>query len=167
MEAWLDRAERDVHLRHPEVAEMVVEAIEHRECRGDWRLFEYVVMPNHLHLFFELGRAGLKRVLEDFKRWTGHQAAKVLDLDGRRFWQREWFDHWSRSDEEDERIICYIRDNPVKAGLVENPGDWPYGSWSRSHMLERRRAAKGSRADHQSGDSSVQDLDSDSAPVGG
>jgi REP element-mobilizing transposase RayT len=134
MEKWLDRARWDPKLQDPRVAEMVVEAIRHRERRGDWHLFEYVIMPTHLHLFGELGVRGLKATLEDFKRWTGHQAAKLLGTDAARFWQREWFDHWSRSDEEDERIAGYIRENPVKAGLVERYMDWRYGSWKEPRL---------------------------------
>jgi REP element-mobilizing transposase RayT len=131
MERWLDRCRWNPHLRQPEVAQMVVAAIEHRAERGDWRVFEYVVMPTHLHLFCEAGSSGLKPVLEDFKRWTGHQAAKLLNRNGRSFWQAEWFDHWSRSDAEDEKIIAYIRNNPVRAGLVSDPSDWPYSGRSR------------------------------------
>jgi REP element-mobilizing transposase RayT len=134
MEEWLHRAEWNPKLEHPDVAAMIVEAIEHRRKRADWRVFEYVIMPTHLHLFGEIGGLGLKETLEDFKRWTGHQAAKILSEDGERFWQREWFDHWSRSDEEDEKIAKYIRNNPVKAGLVEEYTAWPYGSWSRSRL---------------------------------
>jgi REP element-mobilizing transposase RayT len=130
MEAWLDRAAYVPHLRDRDVAEMIVEALEHRERRGDWNLFEYVVMPNHIHLFFELNKEGLKETLEDFKRWTGHQASKLAKIDSEQFWQREWFDHWSRSDEEDERIVEYIRQNPVKVGLARSTDDWAYGSWA-------------------------------------
>jgi REP element-mobilizing transposase RayT len=130
MEAWLDRAGPVSHLQRPEVARVIVEAISHREGHR-WNMFEYVVMPSHVHLFFELLQPGLKDCLEQFKRWTGHQAAKVAGLDGLRFWQDEWFDHWSRSDEEDDRIIKYMRRNPEKAGLVENHLDWPYGSWAK------------------------------------
>ena len=45
---------------------------------GDWHLFEYVVMPTHLHLFGEIGSAGMKETLNDFKRWTGHEAGSLL-----------------------------------------------------------------------------------------
>ena len=93
-------------------------------------MFEFVVMPNHVHLFFELLDGRLKEVLEDFKTWTGRQAGRCINLRGHRFWQREWFDHWSRSDDDDERIAAYIRNNPKKAGLVADYRDWPYGSWS-------------------------------------
>jgi REP element-mobilizing transposase RayT len=113
---------------------MIVEAIEHRQQHGDWQMFEYVVMPTHIHLYGEIGVGGLTGTLEDFKRWTGHRASKLLGVDGQRFWQREWFDHWSRSDEEDERIVQYIRNNPVKAGLAKKFADWPHGSWCRSRL---------------------------------
>ena len=136
MERWLDRAEKTAHLAQPAVAEMLIEAIEHRQANGDWDVFEYVVMPNHLHLFCEIGRSGLKETLEGFKTWTGRRAAEILGTDGERFWQREWFDHWSRSDAEDDRIARYIRKNPEKAGLVAKFADWPYGSWRcRSRRL--------------------------------
>jgi putative transposase len=131
MERWLDRAEWNPKLQHPQVAAMVVEAIEHRSRRNDWHVYEYVVMPTHLHLFGEIGNCGLKDALEDFKRWTGHRAAEILEQEERRFWQREWFDHWSRSDEEDEKIAKYIRDNPMKAQLVQDYTDWQYGSWTK------------------------------------
>jgi hypothetical protein len=61
----------------------------------------------------------------------------LLSIDRGRFWQREWFDHWSRSDDEDERTVVYIRNNPVKAGLVKSYQDWPYASWSRSPSAGR------------------------------
>jgi REP element-mobilizing transposase RayT len=118
---------------------MVVEAIEHRHQGQDCTVFEYVVMPTHLHLFCEIGRRGLKTTMEDFKRWTGHEASRIMGTDQDRFWQREWFDHWSRSDEEDDRILKYIQQNPVKAGLVEKYEEWDYGSW-RSEFFRQRRS---------------------------
>jgi hypothetical protein len=136
MELWLDRTEYASHLQQPDVARMVMEAIAFRQGTT-WNMLEYVVMPSHLHLFFELLHEGLKNTLEQFKRWTGHQAAKLLDVDCERFWQDEWFDHWSRSDEEDEKIAEYIRRNPEKAGLVEQYQDWPYGSWHKQLLVKQ------------------------------
>jgi putative transposase len=134
MERWLDRADYVTHLKQPQIAAMVCEAVEHRQQRREWQVFEFVVMPTHIHLFCETGDRGLYSTLKEFKRWTGHEAVKILG-DGKqsRFWQREWFDHWSRSDEEDEKIIQYIRANPVKAGLVTRFEEWPYGSWNVAH----------------------------------
>ena len=96
---------------------MVVDSIQHREKHGDWHVFEVCGHAQPRPAFSSSSlRGGLKWTLNDLERWTGHQAGKVLNLGGDRFWQREWFDHWSRSDEEDEKIVNYIRDNPVKGG---------------------------------------------------
>ena len=128
MEKWLDRMSPLDYLKQPVLAEMVTEAIQQRCDRRVWEMLAYVVMPSHIHLFFELdGQLSLKSELQKFKRWTGRRAATIDgQFHGRRFWQTEWFDHWSRSDEQDERIARYIQRNPVKAGLTEHSRQWPY-----------------------------------------
>ena len=131
MEAWLDRAETVSHLQNPDIARMVMESIAFREEQKNWRLFEYVIMPSHIHMYLQMTRGRLKSEMEKFKRRTGHEAAKLMELNAGRFWQREWFDHWSRSAEEGEKIRTYIQQNPVKARLVSKHTDWPYGSWNK------------------------------------
>jgi REP element-mobilizing transposase RayT len=42
------------------------------------------------------------------------------------FWQHESYDHVIRNEKEFERIVTYIIENPVKAGLVEEWQQWPY-----------------------------------------
>jgi REP element-mobilizing transposase RayT len=125
MECWLDRTPYCSDLKIPAIADMCVEAIVNRGQRS-WKPLEWVIMPSHIHLFLELTEPGLKKQIEQFKRWTGHQASQILQRKGIPFWQSEWFDHWSRSDAQDEQIINYIRQNPVKAGLVADYKLWPY-----------------------------------------
>jgi putative transposase len=85
----------------------------------------YVIMPDHLHLFvcgpddFELGR------------WVGalkqHLAKAVGSTQpSRTIWQRGFFDHVLRSNESYGQKWSYVRENPVRAGLVEKAEDWPY-----------------------------------------
>lgn len=42
------------------------------------------------------------------------------------FWQHESYDHIVRSEREYERILAYIVNNPVRAGIVKDWRDWPY-----------------------------------------
>ena len=44
------------------------------------------------------------------------------------FWQSESYDHWVRDDDELLRIIDYIENNPVKAGLAALPEDYRWSS---------------------------------------
>ena len=89
METWLDCSKENLLLADPAVAEMVVEAIQHRVKTVRWIVYRFVIMPNHIHLFMSVLKTTLKESLEDFKRWTGHQAAKLVDLPNDRFWQDE------------------------------------------------------------------------------
>ena len=41
-------------------------------------------------------------------------------------WQRRFFDHVLRSDESYAEKWNYVRENPVRAGLVKSADDWPY-----------------------------------------
>jgi len=42
-------------------------------------------------------------------------------------WQKDFFDHVLRSEESYEEKWHYVRENPVRAGLVKRWQDWPFG----------------------------------------
>ncbi|MFA6716115.1 MAG: transposase [Victivallales bacterium] len=130
MEAILDCGYNGRLTLEPYV-DIIIKTILHRHEQNIWRMVEFVIMPNHLHLFFENNGRDLEKVLKDFKIWTikefRKQTADKCDILS---WQTESFDHWSRTVEEDEKIIKYIRNNPVKAKLANNYQDWKYGGWN-------------------------------------
>jgi putative transposase len=55
------------------------------------------------------------------------------------FWQEDYFDRFIRDTKYFERAKQYIRENPVTAGLVKLPEDWPYSSasWANRGMVAR------------------------------
>ena len=62
--------------------------------------------------------------------WLAHvpgavYANRALERSGK-FWQKESFDHYVRDKKEFWRILNYILNNPVKAGLVEKWEDYPF-----------------------------------------
>jgi REP element-mobilizing transposase RayT len=128
IERYLDRGVGECHLRRPEVAAMVVEALVH--FHGEhYLLDEWVVMPNHVHLIlWPMPNHSLSGILQSRKRHTARQANRLLACTGTAFWQPESYDHWIRDDEEKARFRRYIRNNPVKARLCQTPEDWPYSS---------------------------------------
>jgi putative transposase len=94
----------------------------------------YVIMPNHLHVFVGLDRKmtvsrwvkGLKRSLDDALRQTGHKPVALSRSKLCGFWQPGAFDHLLRSTESYQQKWEYVWQNPVRAGLVQRPEDWPY-----------------------------------------
>lgn len=47
--------------------------------------------------------------MERFKRATARFVNQRLEVPQSPLWQKEWFDHWSRSPQEDDKIVSYIR----------------------------------------------------------
>ena len=82
--------------------------------------------------------------LPDIMRWlkgrTGRVANRILGRTGKSFWQDESFDHWIRSGEELRKLLAYVEDNPMKAGLVEVREDWPWTS-ARIAADDKRRSS--------------------------
>jgi putative transposase len=83
----------------------------------------YCLMPTHLHLLISPGDVSVLRWVALFKQKTQYIARQrgVPKL-----WQRSFFDHRVRSNENEAEITEYIRANPVRAGLVSHPDDWPW-----------------------------------------
>jgi putative transposase len=64
-------------------------------------------------------------------RWIGAlKQALGKTIDGTKnsdpIWQRGFFDHLLRSEESYGQKWNYVRENPVRAGLVTRAEDWPY-----------------------------------------
>ena len=92
-------------------------------------LFAAVVMPDHVHLLLGVLRNEdgwpfpLVQIMQSLKSATAHRINKLLSRSGP-VWEEESFDHVLRSDESLEEKREYIRQNPVKAGLVHTPEDY-------------------------------------------
>lgn len=132
----LDKArEGPQWLKDPEIARCVVAAL----YRGDQKLHQYalysfVVMPNHVHVLLKPSLE-LERITNGLKGVTSREANRILGRTGQHFWQDETYDHWIRDGAQFDRVRLYIECNPVAAGLVEKPADWPWSSARQTGAL--------------------------------
>jgi REP-associated tyrosine transposase len=94
-------------------------------AHGAW-IGEYVIMPDHVHLFVATGDQ--KITLSAWMKALKNTISKTLRSTGVAppHWQKTFFDHLLRSDESYSQKWAYVRENPVRAGLVERPEAWPY-----------------------------------------
>jgi REP element-mobilizing transposase RayT len=106
-------------LCNPETAALVLGSAKHCHFKGDWFVRTFLLMPDHLHalLAFPPGR-DMKKVVPAWKKYLAR-------LYGIR-WQRGFFDHRIRNIEAWDAKARYIRLNPVRAGLIADPRNWPY-----------------------------------------
>jgi len=131
-DAQLDNASTGaLWLRQPEIAQLVQQALHFHNERNSYQLVCYCIMANHVHLVVSLPDQYplLAQTLKSIKSYTARMANQLLGREGQ-FWQRESYDHIVRDAAELERVIAYVVNNPVKAGLIENWQDWPYTYWA-------------------------------------
>jgi REP element-mobilizing transposase RayT len=115
------------HLRQPALAQMVVEAIHFNAAElGHYELHAFVVMPNHVHLL-ATPAVELQKLTRSLKGITSKRANAMLGLTGSPFWQEESYDHLVRAGEF-EKIRGYIEENPVRAGLAREAGEYLWSS---------------------------------------
>jgi REP element-mobilizing transposase RayT len=122
----------------------------------------YVLMPDHLHVFVRIGHdmtlrrweSGLKQSLGKALAQLGHKpttfplrgvvpalraedraTGSTLKTKLKSFWQPGFFDRLLRRDESYAQKWDYVWRNPVRAGLVERPEDWPYQG--EIHVIDR------------------------------
>ncbi len=88
-----------------------------------WVVGRYVLMPDHLHLFAAPGQIDL--LLDNWVRYWKSQVTKIL-MAPSQGWQVDHWDTRLRSGESYEEKWAYVRNNPVRAGLVAQTEDWPF-----------------------------------------
>jgi len=94
-----------------------------------------LVMPDHVHLVAAPGvgpdgfSEGLGDILKSIKGASSREANLLMGRRGT-LWLDESFDHELRRDESVQEKCDYVRQNPVRAGLVDRPEDYPW-LWER------------------------------------
>ncbi|MEM7343123.1 MAG: transposase [Chloroflexota bacterium] len=131
-DSYLDNATQGpMWLKNEKIAELVVDAMHHRDGQM-YRLDAFCIMSNHVHMVFAPLKKvnetyySLSRIMYSLKRYTAIEANKILGRSGKSFWQSESFDHVVRDQDEWHRIINYVLNNPVKAGVVNRWDEWPW-----------------------------------------
>ncbi len=101
------------------VGENLLNSVRHYHVIRKWFCSIVVLMPDHVHLIVNVALGGdLAKTVGSWKRWT----TKKFGVR----WEKNFFDHRLRHNESAEGTWRYIEGNPVRAGLVERPEEWPW-----------------------------------------
>ena len=101
------------------LAREFIKILQSDEESGYTQTYSFVVMPDHIHWLFKLHKSDVsktvKRVKSVFSQSTGLH-----------IWTPGFYDHAIRTDESLINVARYIVANPLRAGLVDKVGDYPY-----------------------------------------
>ena len=117
-------------LARPEVVALLLDCW---RMADHWLVGRWVAMPDHLHLF--CAPAYLPTSLQSWARyWRTQVARRWPHRSERPIWQRDFFDRQLRSGKSYHQEWLYLWENPIRAGLISRPEDWPYQG--EIHALE-------------------------------
>jgi REP element-mobilizing transposase RayT len=102
-----------------DVAAGIFESIQYRQSTRQWNARLVVLMPDHLHALIAFPAD--ERMATTIRGWKGFLARQH----GIR-WQREFIERRIPKEESWQEKAAYIRENPVRLGLIEDTKAWPY-----------------------------------------
>ncbi len=127
LQEYLDAGYGSCWLREPRIAALIEATLWYHDGVR-YRLLAWVVMPNHVHVIFhQMEGHTLPEVVHSWKSYSAREANKLLGREGA-FWYRDFHDRFMRNERHLERAIAYVHANPVRAGFVSVPGEWPFSS---------------------------------------
>jgi putative transposase len=88
-----------------------------------WLTGDYLLMPDHVHLF-----CAPRNLTVRLQHWVSYwkRGFSCLHLPAAGAWQRDFWDTRLRRGENYTQKWNYVRENPVRAGLVKDADNWPF-----------------------------------------
>lgn len=136
-------------------------AIQKVKKQHAFQIKAYVVLPDHLHMIWELPQGDTnysirwKKIKAMFSMWVGKSGIRINKSihNESQLWQRRFWEHTIRDEYDYENHVNYIHYNPIKHGLVSDLEDWPHSSFH--YFLKNGRVDKnwGKAWMHQNSDS--------------
>ena len=114
---------------------LLVKAFLNVRGKADFGLIAWVVVPDHIHCLMEIKEGAVSSIVQKLKMSFGALYRGKMGIKSGRIWQKRFWDHIIRNQEDFNRHLDYIHYNPVKHGLGKNPFVWPFSSIKRYHEL--------------------------------
>ena len=136
--------ERFPFFKYANHVERLKAAIQKIKKTDPFSLNAFVILPDHLHFLWRLPEddKNFSTRLRLIKRDFSMQIITSLNhRQEKRVWQRRFWEHVIRDENDWQKHMDYIHYNPVKHGLVFSPADWKYSSfqyWVDKKVYERK-----------------------------
>ncbi len=110
-------------LCHPAVHELLIDSW----LKADsWQIGRYVVMPDNIHLFCSPAELDYPPLKVWVKFWKSQSSMRWPRREEQQVWLRSFWDTQVRNGKSYEEKLEYVKQNPVRGALCQNPGAWPY-----------------------------------------
>ena len=138
----LQRQGNDLLVRH---IDRLRQCVAEEKARRPFQILAWVVLPEHMHWLWRLPaddadfstrRRRIKTAFSKGLPATEYRSPVRLAKGERGIWQRRFWEHQIRDQEDLARHMDYIHFNPVKHGWCAAPANWPHSSFLQ-HVEKR------------------------------
>jgi putative transposase len=115
--------------------EVLRQAIRKVMANHPFEIDAMVILPEHLHCIWRLpeGDADFSSRWREIKKAASRQLGTSTNArNERNVWQRRFWEHAIRDEDDWRKHLDYIHYNPVKHGLAHSPAAWPWSSFNRA-----------------------------------
>ena len=111
------------------LAEKIIEYLRKNKDKNNYKVYTYCLMPDHLHLLLNPADSNIpvSKFLQTLKSQTGFRYKKEHGIP---LWQRGFYNHVVRKNEDLVKIAQYVLNNPIRKGLTQKAEEYPFsGMW--------------------------------------
>jgi putative transposase len=116
-------------------ARIVMDAIMHGKNQGWYDLLGFVIMPNHVRLAIVPVKRSVPAIMQGIKGFSSRKINEMRNARGK-LWQDGYRDFLIDNKKVIYQKLCYIEENPVRAGIAKNPIDYPFSSAGKYETLD-------------------------------
>ena len=91
-----------------------------------WRVGRYMIMPDHIHLFCSPHTIPPEPLKTWIRYWKREFSKTIPNRSKIPFWQTDFWDRQLRSGDSYSEKWDYVKNNPVRAGLVDKSDEWAH-----------------------------------------
>lgn len=124
---------RKPFFRNPGNLSLLSETLRNVQGLHPFVMLGYVFLFDHFHIIIQpAGKSSFSDIMHSLKPNFTKEFKKRRELppsEPLKFWQKRFWDHVIRDDKDFENHLHYIHYNPIRHGLVKDPGDWKDSSY--------------------------------------
>jgi putative transposase len=131
--------QRRPHLQSARTCDAFLAALERARVRYQFRVYGFVVMPEHVHLLISEPESETVAIaIQSLKLSSSLRTAADRECDGLRspLWQKRYYDRNIRDHDEFVEKLRYIHRNPLNRELVKKAEEWKWSSFRHYALRE-------------------------------
>ncbi len=125
-------ANREPYLLSNENKQLLLDVIREVKLQHGFVMLGYAILDDHFHFLINPNDADISKIMQSIKlRFTRRYIKQTASMEKQpiSLWQRRFWDHLIRDEDDFQRHLDYIHYNPVKHGIVKSASEYMFSSF--------------------------------------